>query len=274
MSGVSVPLTASTRSNLLSLKQTSSLLQQTQLRLATGKKVNTAIDNATAYFASTGFLQRAGDFARVKDSLGTAIQTLQSASNAIDAITKVVNQAQGLAIGAQQSTDTTVRASLATQFNGLLTQINNLVADATFNGTNLLTGTGNLVVNFNESAAIELTIASLNTTAAAGGINITAALNNWAGNAQIDLATGDLNVALNTLRSRASTFGNNSTIISTRQAFTDGLINTLQVASDNLVLADTNEEGANLQALQASLQLGVVSLGISGQQQQAILRLF
>lgn len=277
MSGIAVPLTSSTRSNLLSLKSTTNLLSQTQLRLSTGKKVNTASDNAAAFFASQGFLQRASDFGRVKESLGTAVQTLQAASNAIDGITKIVNQAQGLATAALQTTDTTVRLGYATQFNGLLTQINNLVADATFNGTNLLSGAAgvNLVVNFNESAAIELTVASANTTAsAATGLNIALAAAGFVGNTQINASATQLTRALNTLRTRAADLGTNVTIISTRQSFTDGLINTLQTGSDNLVLADTNEEGANLQALQASLQLGIVSLGISGQQQQAILRLF
>lgn len=272
MAGVS--LTASARANLLSLQQTSSLLNQTQDRLATGQKVNSALDNATAYFASQGFLNRAEDFGRVKDSLGTALQTLKAASNAIEAVTKVINQAQGLVTSALQSQDSTVRQGLATQFNSLLTQLNGIVDDATFNGTNLLKSTGSLTVNFNESTASDLTVAGKDLGAASTGLNIGVAAGNWAGATQINAAATDLGAALSTLRTAASEFGNNATIVQTRQDFTDGLINTLQVASDNLVLADTNEEGANLQALQARLQLGVVSLGISGQQSQAILRLF
>lgn len=274
MSG-SVSLSASARANLLSLQETTRLLDRTQGRLATGKKVNSAIDNATAFYSSQGFLQRASDFGRVKDSLATAIQALRQTSNAIDAITKVVNQAQGLSIAALQTNDTTVRLQFATQFNALLTQINNLVADATFNGTNLLTGTGNLSINFNENSAVELTIASINTTAsAAAGLNILLAAAGWAGATQINTSQADLETALNTLRGRAATFGNNATIIQTRLEFTEELMNVLSIASDNLVLADTNEEGANLQALQARIQLGVVSLGISGEQAQSILRLF
>lgn len=271
----SVSLTSSARANLLSLQETTRLLDRTQLRLATGKKVNSAIDNATAFYSSEGFLQRASDFGRIKESLSTAIQNLKQTSNALDAITKVVQQAQGLSIAALQTNDTTVRLSLATQFNGLLTQINNLVADASFNGTNLLTGTGSLALNFNETAGAELTITSLDTTASsATGLNIQLAVVGWVGATQINTSATDLQNALNTLRGRASTFGSNSTIIQTRLDFTEELQNVLSTASDNLVLADTNEEGAALQALQARLQLGVVSLGISGEQAQAILRLF
>lgn len=270
-----VSLTASARSNLLSLQQTSKLLEQTQLRLATGKKVNGSTDNANAFFASAGFVNRANDFGNVKDGLSTALQTIKAASNAIDAITKVVQQAQGLITSALQNTDTTIRKGLASQYNSLLTQVNNLVADATFNGTNLLKASNSLSVNFNESATAELTVASINLDASAsGGLNVALAASNFAGATQINASGAQLTRALTNLRTTASSFGTNGTIIQTRQDFTTGLIDTLQVASDNLVLADTNEEGANLQALQARLQLGVTSLGISGQQSQAILKLF
>lgn len=267
-----VSLTASARTNLLSLQQTSALLDQTQNRLSTGKKVNNATEGATAYFASEGFLQRAGDFSNIKDSLGTALQTLKAASNSIDAITKVVQQAQGLATSALQNSDATARNGLATQYNGLLTQINGLVSDATFNGTNLLQSGASLAVNFNTDSTADLTVSA--TALDATSLSLGAATGNWAGNGQISTSASALSAALSTLRTAATGFGTNSTIIQTRADFTTGLINTLQTASDNLVLADTNEEGANLQALQARLQLGVVSLGISGQQTQAIMRLF
>lgn len=267
-----IALTASARANLLALQSTSSMLDRTQNRISTGKKVNSALDNATAYFSSQGFLQRANDLQNIKDGLSTSLQTIKAASNAIDAITKAVQQAQGLAISAQQSQDTNTRSGLATQFNALLTQINNLVADATFNGTNLLVAGSSLGVNFNENSAAELTIAGVGLDATTLGIDLAA--NGWAGVAQITTSAADLSTALSSLRTAAANFGTNSTIVQTRQDFTAELINTLTTASDNLVLADTNEEGANMQALQARLQLGVVSLGISGQQAQAILRLF
>ncbi len=268
----SISLTASARANLLSLQQTSSLLDQTQNRLSTGKKVNSASDNATAYFASQGFLNSADNFSTVKDSLGTSLQTIKAASNAIDSIIATVKQAQGLATSALQSTDTTVRAGLATQFNGLLDQINGLVTDATFNGTNLLQSTASLTVNFDAAGTTKLTVAgvSLNAT----GLSLTQAVSGWAGATQINASSTLLQTALTTLQTNSASFGTNSTIIQNREDYTSNLIDVLQTASDNLVLADTNEEGANLQALQARLQLGVTALGISGQETQAILKLF
>ncbi|NDE90278.1 MAG: hypothetical protein EB059_03950, partial [Alphaproteobacteria bacterium] len=91
-----ITLSAGARSNLLSLQQTADLLNTTQNRLATGKKVSSALDGANAYFASVGFVNRANDLSNIKDSLSNALQTVKAATSAIDSITKIVQQAQGL----------------------------------------------------------------------------------------------------------------------------------------------------------------------------------
>jgi flagellin-like hook-associated protein FlgL len=271
-----VSLTASARSNLLSLQQTSNLLTVTQNRLATGKKVNSALDGATAYFASQGFVNRANDLSRVKDGLSNALQTVKAAATAIDGITRLVQQAQGVTTSALQTSDAGVRSQLAVQFNDLLTQINSLVNDATFNGTNLVGPTNtSLIVYFNEDNSSKLTIVSVNLSVnTSGGLSIGGATGSFTADTDINTSVSQLTTALTKLRTTASSFGNNVSVIQTRQDFTSNLINTLQTASDNLVLADINEEGANLQALQARNQLGITSLGISGQLAQAILRLF
>ncbi len=269
-----ISLTASARANLRSLQQTASLLEVTQNRLATGKKINSALDGATAYFSSSGFLNRASDLSGIKDNLSIALQTVTAASNAIESITKLVEQARGLTTTALQSTDAAVRSGLAVQFNDLLDQVNGLVNDATFNGTNLINSSStSLVVYFNEDNTSKLTINAVDLNVG-GGLSITAAANLWAGDTDINTSVSELQTALTKLRTTASGFGNNVSVIQTRQDFTTSLISTLQTASDDLILADTNEEGANLQALQARNQLGITSLGISGQLAQAILRLF
>lgn len=269
----SVSLTASARANLLALQNTSSLLSSTQEALATGKSVNSAIDNATAYFQSQGFLNRANDLSNLKDSLSTSLQTVTSVGQSIGDVQTLVDQLQGLTTSALQTTSTATRNTLASQFNSLRTQLDQLVNDATFNGTNLLNSTTNtLVVFFNETNTTSLTITGVNITSA--GLGVSSVSNSWATVSDINASASLLLTALQTLRTDASSFGDNATLIQTRQDFTTNLVNTLQNASDNLVLADTNEEGANLQALQAQDQLAIVSLGISGQLSQAILRLF
>ena len=76
------------------------------------------------------------------------------------------------------------------------------------------------------------------------------------------------------MRTQASAFGANLTTVQNRQDFTKNLINTLQTGADNLVLADTNEEGANMLALQTRQQLSTTALSLSAQADQAVLRLF
>ena len=271
-----VSLSAGARSNLLSLQQTAGLLNTTQNRLSTGKKVASALDGATAYFASVGFLNRANDLTNIKDGLSNSLSTVKSASLAIESITKIVQQAQGLTTSAIQTTDATTRSGLAVQFNDLLVQVNSLVNDATFNGTNLVGNVGvSLVVYFNEDNTSKLTITSTNLSiSTASGLSVAVAANGFVSDTDINTAVSQLSTALTKLRTTASGFGNNTTVITTRQDFTTNLVNNLQNASDSLTLADTNEEGANLQALQARNSLGITSLGISGQLQQAILKLF
>lgn len=267
-----ISLSSSARSNLAALQSTASLLDQTQQHLSTGKSVNSASDNATAYFASQGFLQRANDLSNLKNSLSTALTTVNSVTQSISNVTTVVNQLQGVVTQALGTTDTGTRAGLASQFNQLLTQLDLLVNDATFNGTNLLNSSSStLVVYFNETNTTALTISGVNITHQ--GLNITSASNGFKGNDNINAAGSLLLTALSTLRTDAANFGGNATLIQTRQDFTSSLINNLQDASNNLTAADTNAEGANLQALQAQDSLGIVSLGISGQLAQAILRI-
>jgi len=268
-----ISLSASARANLSALQSTSQLLQTTQQHLATGKKVSSAVDNANAYFASQGFLNRANQLSSVKDSLTVSLQTVTSVTNSISDVTKVVNQLQGLVTQGLGTTDTTIRSGLASQFNSLLTQLDTLVNDATFNGTNLLNSSSTtLTVFFNEDNTTALTITGVNVTSA--GLSVVAATGAFAATSDLQTSQSLLLTALSTLRTDSANFGGNATLIQTRQDFTSNLVNSLQTASDSLTLSDTTTEGANMQALQAQNQLGIVSLGISGQLAQSVMRLF
>ena len=90
-------LTASMRSNLLSLQQTQDLMDMTQERLSTGKKVNSAIDNPSSYYTAQSLTNRASDLNALLDSMGQGIQTIQAANEGIEAITDFVQQAKALA---------------------------------------------------------------------------------------------------------------------------------------------------------------------------------
>src|SRR6476661_3954808 len=96
-----IVLSAGVRSNLLQLQQTSDLITTTQTKLATGKRVNSALDNPNNYFTAAGLTNRAGDLSNLLDSMSTGINTIQAANNGITAITKLVQSGQALASQAQ-----------------------------------------------------------------------------------------------------------------------------------------------------------------------------
>src|SRR3972149_8643707 len=112
-----IVLSSGVRSNLLQLQQTSDLITTTQTKLATGKRVNSALDNPINFFPAQGLSIRANDLNSLLDTMSTGINTIQAANNGITAITKLVQSAQSLISQAQQPSDTNVRATLASQFD-------------------------------------------------------------------------------------------------------------------------------------------------------------
>jgi flagellin-like hook-associated protein FlgL len=273
MSG-DIVLSAGVRANLLQLQKTSDLITSTQTKLATGKRVNTALDNPVNYFTAQGLQNRAGDLSNLLDAMGSAFNTIQAANNGITSITKLVQSAQALVSQAQQTSDVTVRSTLAAQFDALLGQIGALASDSGFNGINLLdkNNSADLIVTLNESGTSTVTIAAVDMSA--NGLAINNSVNNWGGTADIQAASAELTTALISLRSQAQAFGSNLSTVQIRQDFTKAMINTLQTGADNLTLADSNEEGANLLALQTRQQLSTTALSLASQASQAVLRLF
>src|SRR5882724_3675218 len=118
-----IVLSAGVRANLLQLQKTAEVITQTQSKLATGKRVNSALDNPVNYFTAQGLSNRASDLGNLLDSMSTAFNTIQAANNGITSITKLVQSAQALVSQAQQTSDTTVRAGLSTRFDQILSQI-------------------------------------------------------------------------------------------------------------------------------------------------------
>src|SRR6478752_10320424 len=101
MSGI--VLSASVRQNLLSLQSTAALLATTQNRLATGNKVNTALDNPTNYFTSQSLNSRASDISNLLDGISNGVQVLQAANTGITSLQKLVDSAKSIASQVLQS---------------------------------------------------------------------------------------------------------------------------------------------------------------------------
>src|SRR5712671_880153 len=168
-----------------------------------------------------------------------------------------------------------VRSNLVTQFNQLKDQLDKTAQDASFNGINLLSGDA-LKLFFNELSTSSLTIQSTNAlgvNSATLGIG-SAASTEFQSNTQLDTRLQSLHTALTSVASQASAFGSNLSIVQNRQDFTNNMVNTLQVGSDGLTLADTNLEGANMMALQTRQQLSITALSLASQANQAVLKLF
>src|ERR687897_877579 len=98
-----IVLSASVRQNLLSLQSTADLLSTTQNRLATGKKVNTALDNPTNFFTAASLDNRANDINNLLDGIGNGVQVLQAANTGITSLQKLVDTAKSIANQALQS---------------------------------------------------------------------------------------------------------------------------------------------------------------------------
>jgi flagellin len=164
------------------------------------------------------------------------------------------------------------RQSLQNDYVSLLTQIDQLARDASFGGINLIYG-DSLKIVFNENGSSALQVVGVTFTAAGLGL-ASPSVNAFQDNASINAVVGSLNNALVTLRTQASKFGSNLSVVQNRQDFSKNMINLLQIGADSLVLADSNEEGANMLALQTRQQLSTTALSLASQADQAVLRLF
>jgi len=366
-----VTFSPAVRQNLLAMQDTAAMMAQTNNRLATGLKVNTAVDNPQSYFTAQGLNNRASDLSGLLDNMNLAVQTLNAASKGIDGIQKLVAQAKstanqalqtkvvettletavsvknysgsgnsetltiefgdvstsitltqnitsagvlqgaiaaanidgltvtnsganltftvasgdaltlgGTATGTGEALAGTLTASNGTsrstyvdQFNQLLTQIDQLAGDASFNGVNLLEVGTTLAVNFNETQSSKLDISGVALNSA--GLSLTSVGSTaWGSKSGIEATIAKLDSATTTLRAQSTAFGNNLSVVNNRQAFTKGLIETLQTGAANLTVADINEESASLLALQTRQSLATTALSISNQSEQSVLRLF
>jgi flagellin-like hook-associated protein FlgL len=413
MSLSNITLSSSVRQNLLSLQDTASLLSTTQTRLATGKKVNSALDNPTNFFTASGLDARASDIGNLLDSIGNGVQVLQAANTGITSLSKLVDTAKSIANQALQQpggystkssveftgatatptgtvtatdlnegvlagqkfvfktsagtttitlgstpsalsggaatvqsldqfnqalasagvnlavsitntdkltftstndgagqvitksgtapttldavditsttasnpatggtvvaavADTvsqTARASLVAQYNQIIQQITTTAQDSSFNGVNLLNG-DTLKLVFNETGKSTSTIAGVTFDPNGLGLKSLTVGTDFTDNAQTNTVLTALNTASTTLRSQASAFGANLSIVQIRQDFSKNLINVLQTGSSNLTLADANEEAANSQALSTRQSIAVSALALANQSNQSVLQL-
>jgi len=401
-----VTLSSAVRSSLLSLQNTTDLIDRTQQRLSSGLRVSSAVDDPVSFFQAKSLNDRAFDFTEKKDGIDQGVSSLSVALEGIEAVENIVRQLKGITSSLKSATGTQF-TDLITQYSDLRTQIGLLVDDSTYQGTNLVNNTSEtlsisfsdktgslvtvnaanlresglgidtvqlgqasnfdyaaraagiltageqIVLTFNGSAQtidsattiafsygtvavtlqgntaeslavsagdlITLTLASaafatlaFDTDASGAllgtgtfygviagslvGLSASELLSSGAnvigtgatteasdstihhlveGNStRIDAVISELDSSLASLRASASTIGGNVALLQTRLDFTETYVDNLETGASKLTLADINEEGANLLALQTRQQLGISSLSFAGQAEQGILGLF
>ncbi len=390
-----VVLSTGVRANLLALQQTTDLITTTQERLATGKKVNSALDNPTNFFMANSFQTSVTNLNTLLDQMNLAQRTLDQANNGITQITSLLYTAKGTLSQALAATATTAvltgtastltgptllsslgfaatdvitvndgttntttfttsatqtvqslinfinqggttgnnkdraelsgdgrillegatgaaaitittnsasttaiqnlgfnatasngpinntaaaagatsaaRTSLAAQFDALRTQIDQMAGDSAFNGISLLNNQS-LTVIMNQSATTKLVVAGNNDTSI--GLGVVASTNSFQTNYDVNTAIANINNALATLQNQSSTYTADVAVIQDRTDFTKQTINTLQTGTNDLTLADANQEGASLLALQTRQSLSSTALSLATQADQNVLRLF
>jgi flagellin-like hook-associated protein FlgL len=123
-----ITLSAGVRQNLLSLQKTADLMATTQNRLATGKKVNSALDNPTNFFTSTSLQARASDLSNLLDAMSNGIKTLEAADNGITSITRNVESMQSTVRQARQDKSQSVTPGAIEDITNTSSAVNNSIS--------------------------------------------------------------------------------------------------------------------------------------------------
>lgn len=298
-----VTLSSTARTNLLSIQNTASLIGRTQDRLSTGLAIKSPIDDAVKYFQAKSLSDRAGDLSERKDGIDQGVSALEATLKATEGMEKLVKQMKGIVDGAR-SQSASERKEAQNQLKELVSQVQRLVDDASYKGLNLInSSTSTLSVRFSEKSDSKLDVKGVNLNAvkfylkesgtaiglvATGVASAVVAQLGFAShfnaaiskasilavfNSKADTVLKGLDRTITNLRSKSANIANNAAILRVRLDFTKEYVNVLQTGSDKLTLADLNEEGANIMALQTRQQLGIQALSLAGQAEQSILRL-
>ena len=300
----SIPLTNGIRNNLLALTNTKSEISTIQNQLATGLAVASPMDDAVKYFTAKSLSDRATDLGARKDAIDQGVSTVTAASNALTSVQTLVTQMKGI-LDSARSGSSTQRAAFTTQLKSLAAQIQNLVSDASYNGQNLINAsTSTLTVYFSDKASSTLKVNGVNfnasklfTSTANGSLGVSgkggnlisklgftsSSLSSYnlsqasvlaAFNSKADTAQTYLDNTIQNINAQSANMGSNVAILQVRLDFTNTYINTLQGGADKLTVADLNTESANLVSLQTRQSLGIQSLSMANQADQAVLQLF
>jgi flagellin len=257
------------------LNKTDRELQVSQTHINTGLKVATAKDDGSTFAIAQNMRGEVAGFHAVADSLNRGVSAIDVAMSAGQTISDLLIEMKNKAVAsADISLDTASRAALNADFIALREQINTIVENASFNGTNLIDGTVSGITALASADGVnKITVSGENMTLSGQILTMSTAASistQAAGSAMITT----INESLENVNAALARLGSGSKKFSIQQEFISKLIDTLNGGIGNLVDADLATESARLQALQVKQQLGVQALSIANQQPQIILSLF
>jgi flagellin len=257
------------------LNKTDRELQVAQERINTGLKVASAKDDGSTFAIAQNMRGEVAGFHSVADSLNRGVSAIDVAMSAGHTVSDLLIEMKGKAVAsADISLDTASRAALNADFIALREQINTIVQNASFNGTNLIDGSVSGITALASADGINKITVDAEVMTLSGTIITMSTLANISTQAAASAMITTINQSLENVNAALARLGSGSKKFSIQKEFISKLIDTLKTGIGNLVDADLATESARLQALQVKQQLGVQALSIANQQPQIILSLF
>jgi len=260
---------------LQNLNSTSSSLSEVQNRINTGLRVSSAKDDGSTWAIAQNQRASIGALDSVKDSLNRAISTVDVAVSAGETASDLLSQMKAKALAATDtSLDTTSRTALFNDFKALRDQLGKVVANADFNGSNMVkTGGTTIYALANAAGSSSLTVAAQN-LGLGGSIVTVSSTSTFSTVTTANTVLGLVNASITNVSAAVAKLGTGSNALNTHLKFIQKLQDTMTAGVGNLVDADVAKESANLQALQTKQQLAVQALGIANQSSGILLSLF
>lgn len=261
---------------LQNLNSTTSKLQETQNRISTGLKVGSAKDNGASYAIAQTQRSTVQSLNAVMDSLNRGTSAVDVAMSAGESVSDMLTQMKEKALAASDtSLDTTSRSALNTDFVALRDQITKTVANAKFNGINLLDGSiaGGLQILANADGTSVLTVLAQTLGLGDGIVTLSAGASFTTPSSAGALLT-TIDASISNVSAALAKLGTAAKAVEAHASFITKLQDSIQAGIGNIVDADMAKESALLQALQTKQQLGVQALSIANQAPQTALSLF
>ncbi|MCA3698106.1 flagellin [Aquidulcibacter sp.] len=260
---------------LQTLNRTNNEMDKTQNAIATGLKVASAKDNGALFAIANKMRSDVTAYDRVRESTDRAASILDTGIAAGESIMELLNEMKGKALaGTQAGNSTSAQAALAADFAQLRDQITSVIANASFDGANMIQGTPNSAVALGDAAGGN-TITIAGASLALGGTTVTvAAAAALTDNTSSTTALGQVNASITALGTQLATWGAGAKRLDVHRTFVGKLQDALNNGIGAIVDADLAKESAKLQALQVKQQLGVQALSIANGSSQTALSLF